>query len=126
VKNGLGEYMNIDNAKSYLTDAISFWEIRRIIYNAVLAAIVIGYFVASLPGSLQLITPDVIFALFILAVLANIAYCAAYLVDLVAQMSGFRDLWLRLRWILFLIGLAFASILTRWFIIGFFAGVGSD
>src|SRR4030042_2065779 len=116
--------MTIHDAKSYLTNAISYWEIRRIIYNAVLAAIVLGYFVANLPASLQRITPDVIFGLFILAVLANIAYCAAYLVDLVAQMSGFRDLWLRLRWILFLIGLAFASILTRWFTMGFFSETG--
>jgi len=115
--------MTIDNAKSYLTNALSYWEIRRIIYNAVLAAIVIGYFIANLPASLELITPDAIFALFILAVLANIAYCAAYLVDVFAQMSGFRDLWLRLRWILFLIGLAFASILTRWFTMGFFPKV---
>jgi hypothetical protein len=113
--------MNIDNVKNYVTNAISYWEIRRIIYNAVLAAIVIGYFVANLPGSFELITADVIFALFILAVLANIAYCAAYLADIVAQMSAFRDLWLRLRWILFLIGLAFASILTRWFSMGFFS-----
>ena len=81
--------MTMDNAKSYVTNAISYWEIRRIIYNVVLAAIVLGYFVANLPASLQLVTPDVIFALFILAVLANIAYCAAYLVDIVAQMSGF-------------------------------------
>jgi len=117
-----GDYMDIDNAKSYLTNAMSYWEIRRIIYNAVLAAIVLGYFVANLPGSLQLVTADVIFILFILAVLANIAYCAAYLADIVAQMSGFRDLWLRLRWILFLIGLVFASILTRWFTMGFFSG----
>ena len=115
--------MTIDDAKSYVTNALSYWEIRRIIYNAVLAAIVLGYFVANLPASLQLVTPDVIFALFILAVLANIAYCAAYLVDIVAQMSGFRDLWLRLRWILFLVGLAFASILTRWFTMGFFTKV---
>ncbi len=115
--------MNIDDAKSYLTNAISYWEIRRIIYNAVLAAIVVGYFVANLPASLQLVTPDVIFILFILAVLANIAYCAAYLADIVAQMSGFRDLWLRLRWILFLIGLASALILTRWFTMGFFSNV---
>jgi len=114
--------MNIDDAKSYLTNAIYYWEIRRIVYNAVLAAIVVGYFVANLPASSQLITPDIIFALFILAVLANIAYCAAYLADIVAQMSGFRDLWLRLRWLLFLIGLAFASILTRWFAMGFFSG----
>lgn len=115
--------MNLDDVKNYVTNAISYWEIRRIIYNAVLAAIVIGYFVAKFPASLARITPDVIFALFILAVLANIAYCAAYLADIVAQMSAFRDLWLRLRWILFLIGLAFASILTRWFTMGFFARV---
>ncbi|MBP1700811.1 MAG: hypothetical protein H6Q41_5999 [Deltaproteobacteria bacterium] len=105
--------MNIDDVKSYVTNAISYWEIRRIIYNAALAAIVIGYFVSNLPASLELITPDMIFALFILAVLA----------DIVAQMSAFRELWLRLRWILFLIGLAFASILTRWFTMGFFARV---
>ena len=117
----LGDHMNIDNTKSYLINAISYWEIRRIIYNGVLAVIVLGYFVANLPTSMERITPDAIFALFILAVLANIAYCAAYIADIVAQMSGFRDLWLRLRWIVFLIGLAFASILTRWFTMGFFA-----
>lgn len=115
--------MNIDDVKSYVTNAISYWEIRRIIYNAVLGGIVIGYFVANLPTSLQLITPDAIFALFILAVLANIAYCAAYLADIVAQMSAFRDVWLRLRWVLFLIGLAFGSILTRWFTMSFFSRV---
>lgn len=115
--------MNIDDVRSCVTNAISYWEIRRITYNPVLAAIVIGYFVASLPASSQLITPDVIFALFILVVLANIAYCAAYLADIVAQMSAFRDLWVRLRWILFLIGLAFASIVTRWFTTGFFSRV---
>jgi hypothetical protein len=115
--------MATDDAKSHLTNAISYWEIRRIIYNCVLAVIVLGYFVANLPTSLECITPDVIFGLFILAVLANIAYCAAYLADIVAQMSGFRDLWLHLRWIVFLIGLAFASILTRWFTMGFFSKV---
>jgi hypothetical protein len=119
----LGDNMTLDDAKSYLTNAISYWEIRRIIYNGVLAVIVLGYFVANLPVSLERITPDLIFGLFILAVLANIAYCAAYLADIVAQMSGFRDLWLRLRWIVFLIGMAFASILTRWFTMVFFSNV---
>ncbi len=48
--------MPIDDVKSYVTSAISYWEIRRIIYNAVLGGIVIGYFVANLPTLLQLIT----------------------------------------------------------------------
>ena len=89
--------MAIHDPKSCLTNAISYWETRRIVYNAVLAVIVLGYFVANLPTSSQRISPDAIFGLFILAVLANVAYCAAYLVDIAVQMSGFRDSWLRLR-----------------------------
>jgi hypothetical protein len=63
--------MNTHDTKSYLTNALSYWELRRIVYNAVLGAIVLGYFVANLPTSLQRITPDVLFGVFILAVLAN-------------------------------------------------------
>ncbi len=37
----------------------------------------------------------------------------AYAVDSFAQTSGFRDLWQRIRWVLFLIGLLFAGIITR-------------
>jgi hypothetical protein len=34
-----------------------------------------------------------------LAAVANVAYGAAYLVDIFAQMSGFRELWRSARWI---------------------------
>ncbi len=49
--------MIIDDAKCHVTNAISHWEIRRIIYTAVFDAIDLGYFVAKLPALLQLITP---------------------------------------------------------------------
>jgi len=52
----------------------------------------------------------------VLAVLANIAYCAAYPVDVFAQMSTFRHNWLRYRWVLLAIGIVFASIITRFFV----------
>ena len=42
--------MNTDGVKSYVTNAISYWEFRRIIYNAVLAVIVIGYFCRQPPS----------------------------------------------------------------------------
>jgi len=58
--------------------------------------------------------------LILLAVVANVAYCAAYLVDIFAQMSGFRELWRSARWILFAVGLTFAAILTRFASIGMF------
>ncbi len=59
--------------------------------------------------------------LFVLCVLANVAYCAAYIVDVLAQASGFRDLWLRLRWALFLLGITVAGTLTRFWAIGIFS-----
>ena len=58
--------------------------------------------------------------LFVLAVLANVAYCAAYLGDVFVQISGFREGWLRWRWLLFVVGTAFAAAITRFFSIGFF------
>ena len=44
---------------------------------------------------------------------ANIAYCAAYLVDIFAQASGFRELWREYRWVLFAVGTTFAAIITH-------------
>ena len=58
--------------------------------------------------------------LFVLAVLANVAYCAAYLVDVPAQLSTFRTAWIQLRWLIALVGISFAAVLTYFFSLGFF------
>ena len=86
--------------REYATEAIQYWEPRRVICNLVLAAVVVAYLVAAYPASKQGLTTDSILVLFLLAVVANVAYCAAYLVDIFAQMSGFRELWRSARWIL--------------------------
>lgn len=98
-----------------LTDAIRYWEPRRVLYNVVLASIVIVLFVAHWPGSADRITINLIELLFVLAGLANIAYCAAYVPDVVAQSSAFRSPWKRYRWMLFAVGVLFASILAHFF-----------
>ena len=103
------------------TDALRYWEPRRLIYNAVLAMIVVGHFLASWPASRQTITFDGILFLFILAVLANICYTAAYIPDLFAQSTGFRPLWLRWRVLLLAVGIIFAAIMTRFFCLAIFA-----
>lgn len=103
------------------TDAMRYWEPRRLIYNAALALIVIGYFVASWPASQRVFTFDSILFLFLLAVLANCCYCAAYIPDLFTQFTGFRLLWLRWRGLLLGLGIIFAAIITRFFCIAFFA-----
>jgi len=106
--------------REFLSNAIRYWEPRRILYNLLLAAIVIIHFVRGLPISKSALQFNSLLLLFALAVLANIVYCAAYLPDVFAQMSGLRDSWLRFRWVLFIIGLAFAAVLTHFFSLSMF------
>jgi hypothetical protein len=104
----------------YFTDAIQYWEHKRVLYNLILAIIVLVYFVAGLPVSKRSLSLDTVLWIFILAVLANVAYCAAYIADVFAQMSAFRDRWRDHRAILFVVGLTFAGVLTRFWAIGMF------
>jgi hypothetical protein len=62
--------------------------------------------------------------LFVFAVLGNVAFCAAYPADLFVQASGFRDTWRRVRWVLLLVGVLFASVLAHFISRGIFSGVG--
>jgi hypothetical protein len=94
------------------TSAIGFWEPLRVVYNLVLAAIVVGFIVIFWPHSVEYIDWRQVPRLIVLAVLANVCYCAAYLVDLFVQLSGFHSIWLRVRWVLFVIGTLFAAALT--------------
>ena len=82
--------------------------------------IVLGYFLAAWPASKSTVTLNGMLGLFLLAVLANVAYCAAYVADVFVQHSGFRAGWTRLRWFLFVIGTVFAAVITRFFSISFF------
>ena len=118
--------MNTVTRQEAFTDAIRFWERGRILYNAVLALIVVGYFVAGWPESKVSLTFNSMQGLFVLAVFANIAYCAAYPVDVFAQLSSVRESWLSYRWILFAIGLVFASIIARFFAQSMFTNAASQ
>ena len=104
-----------------VSDALRYWEPRRIAYNVVLALVVVAYFALNWPQSRTAVSFEGVLFVFVLAVLANICYCAAYLGDVFVQLSGFRAAWQRWRWVLFLIGTAMAGIITRWFAIMFFA-----
>ncbi|MEO6054833.1 MAG: hypothetical protein ABIP97_12550 [Chthoniobacterales bacterium] len=109
------------NFKELVSNAIRYWEPRRIIYNLVLALIVIGYFLAGLPDSMQRISVNGVLVVFILAVISNACYCAIYIPDIFAQISQFQALWQKIRWIPFWVGVVFASIITRWISMGMFS-----
>jgi len=107
--------------RDYFSNAIRYWEPRRNLYNLLLAAVVVVHFVRELPFSKTVLQFNTLLLLFLLAVLANVAYCAAYLPDVFAQMSGVRDSWLRYRWVVFLVCLAFAAVLTHFWSLAMFA-----
>jgi hypothetical protein len=112
--------MDSPTFRELVSDALRYWEPRRLAYNALLTVIVLFYFFRAYPASKSVLTLDSILGLFLLAVLANVAYCAAYIADVFAQWSSYRDLWRRFRWVLFSVGLLFAGILTRFFALGIF------
>jgi hypothetical protein len=104
------------------TDALRYWELRRVFYNALLAVIVLGHFAASWPASRSSVTFDGVLGLFLLAVLANVAYSAVYVADVFIQFSGFRASRARWRWVLLVVGFAFAGVLTHFMSTGMFSG----
>lgn len=112
--------MDAQTIRESTTDAIRFWEPLRLAYNLVLAVVVLAYFWIGYPASRAMLNLNVALIVFVLAVLANVAYCAAYIVDVFAQASGFRDLWQKYRWALFAIGTLFAGIITRFIAMGMF------
>ncbi len=95
-----------------LSDAIHYWEPRRLIYNAALAAVVIAFAAIFWTQVRARVSFELILALLVLAVLANICYCAAYVADVPMQLSTFRDGWRRWRWALWLFGVLFGAALA--------------
>ena len=86
------------------TDAIRFWEWGRLGYNLLLASI-----------TLIMLRGDILhygLVLFVYAVIANILYSSVYVPDVFIQLSSFRPLWRKLRWIVWLVGTLFAAIMT--------------
>ena len=100
------------------TDAVAYWEAYRLRYNLVLAAVVLGYFLLNLPKSLFAINVDRVLGLFALAVLANVAYCSAYVADVFVQFSGFSEPWRKRRWMVFAAGCGLAAVITRAIVLG--------
>jgi len=102
--------------RAIISDALAYWERWRIGYNLVLGAIVVGWVLLTWPHFRRALTWSSLFALFVLAVLANACYCAAYLIDIPVQYSSFRDPWRRRRWVLWAVGTVFAAVLACYWI----------
>jgi len=90
-----------------------------------LGLIVAGYWIANWPKSREAVSFDGVLRMFLLAVLANVCYCAAYAVDLFVQYSGLRATWARRRWLLLMVGILFAAVIAHFFSMGVFPEPGA-
>jgi hypothetical protein len=102
--------------RALLTDSIRFWELRRIFYNLALTVVAVAWLVVTWPHFRSALTLTSLFLFLILALLANVCYCAAYLVDIPMQHSALAAIWRRRRWLLFLAGTLFAILLENYWI----------
>jgi hypothetical protein len=99
----------------YVARGLRYWEPRRLVYNGVLSLVVLAHFLVALPISREKLSIDLVLGFFFLAVLANIAYCAVYLVDLFVQFSGLDTAWRWGRMVVLIIGTAFAATVAHFF-----------
>ena len=96
--------------------AVRFWEPRRILYNAVLTAVVLAWIVLSWPHFRPAFHWRTLAPLTALAGMANVCYCAAYLPDLAFQHSGAMAVANRGRWVLWVAGTLLAVLLANYWI----------
>ena len=97
--------------REHLDDAFAFWERGRIGYNVVLLVVTSGWLLIGSDNgarALQYVSADGWIMLGMLAACANLAYCAAYPVDLAGQNSSWRKSRAVWRTGLWLAGTAFA------------------
>jgi hypothetical protein len=99
-----------------LSDAIHFWEIRRIFYNLALVAASLVWLIATWPHFRPAFNLIYLPPIAVLALLANVCYCAAYMVDIPMQHSTLSTAWKRYRWVLWLAGTLFALLLANYWI----------
>lgn len=98
--------------RDVLTDALRYWERRRLAFNLVLVAVVVCATTLSWPHSRDMLQFASLLPLFVLAVIANVCYTSCYAVDIPVQLSDFRATWRQRRWLLWCIGTLFAAILA--------------
>lgn len=103
-------------APGALKNAARFWELRRIAYNAVLAVVVILWVSLSWPHFRPAMNLQALVFLVFAGTLANVCYCAAYLVDLPLQASPLHAAWKRWRWTLWVLGTLFAVLIANYWI----------
>jgi hypothetical protein len=103
--------------RGLIGDSFRFWELRRLLYNLVLSAVVVAWVTMTWPHFRPMFDMHSLLSLAILGLLANSCYCAAYLVDIPIQITALGNWWRRHRGALWLTGMLFAVLLANYWIV---------
>jgi hypothetical protein len=97
-------------------EAARFWEPRRILYNFILFTVLATWLAATWPHFRPALALFPLFQFAVLGLIANVCYCAAYLVDVPLLQAGVGAAWKRGRWGLWTVGMLFAILLENYWI----------
>lgn len=99
-----------------LKDASQFWEPRRIWYNAVLLLIVVLWVAVTWPHFRPAMNWVAFGKMTVLALLANLCYCAGYVSEGFIQPLLPKEFWRRARWAVWLAGMLLAMLFSNYWI----------
>ena len=99
-----------------IRNATRFWEPRRLIYNAILTAVALSWLIKDWSHFLPAMPWSSLGIVTVLALLANLCYCAAYLADLAIQNLLPNFAWNRSRWAIWSLGTLFAVLFESYWI----------
>lgn len=99
-----------------LRDAIRFWEPRRIWYNAFLFVIVLLWLIFTWPHFRPALNLVALGKMIVLALMANLCYCAAYLAEFFIQPLLPITFWKRFRVGLWIFGMLLAMLVENYWI----------
>ena len=115
VGTGIGAGSN-GTIRGAFVEAAKFWEPRRVIYNLVLALVVVAWVGFSWPHFRPMFHWKGLLFLVVMALLANACYCAAYVVEFAMQGSPISSGWRRWRWGLWALGMLLALVMENYWI----------
>jgi hypothetical protein len=108
----------MENSNRVVTlSAPHFWESRRLLYNAILAGVVLLWLIFTWPHFRPSLTLGSLEAFIFLALAANLCYSAAYVGEFFMQAILPASSWRRFRLILFALGTFLALVLENYWIV---------
>lgn len=99
-----------------LRRSAAYWEPRRWFYNLVLSVVAITWVLATWPHFRPMPLSSSLLLLVVLALLANVCYTAAYLLEVLLLRSPLEAFWIRWRWSVWLLGTLLAVIFANYWI----------